>query len=71
MIKKYKYRIYIEWSEQDDCFLVALPDFPGQKYRAHGYSYLDAVLNAQDVISALVHSYNRSEQLPIPKLAEY
>ncbi|MFM2315103.1 MAG: hypothetical protein RLZZ04_4379, partial [Cyanobacteriota bacterium] len=25
-----------QWSDEDNCFLVALPDFPGSYWRAHG-----------------------------------
>jgi len=28
---KLKYQMIIQWSDEDNCFLVALPDFPGQQ----------------------------------------
>lgn len=28
-----KYQMVIQWSEEDECFLVGFPDFPGQKWR--------------------------------------
>lgn len=36
MIAKLKYQMVIQWSEEDDCFLVGFPDFPGQQWRTHG-----------------------------------
>jgi antitoxin HicB len=40
---KIKYSMTISWSEEDDCYLVGFPDFPGQKWRTHGDTYETAV----------------------------
>lgn len=42
-----KYRMVIQWSDEDNCFLVALPDFPGQYWRTHGDTYEEAVANGK------------------------
>ncbi|MFN6067695.1 MAG: type II toxin-antitoxin system HicB family antitoxin, partial [Pseudanabaena sp.] len=34
-----KYQMIIQWSDEDDCFLVGFPDFPNQKWRSHGDTY--------------------------------
>jgi hypothetical protein len=39
---KLKYRINIIWSNENNCYLVSLPDFPGQQWRTHGETYLEA-----------------------------
>jgi predicted RNase H-like HicB family nuclease len=61
-----KYRIHIEWSEEDNSFLVALPDFPGQKWSTHGETYEEALLNAKEVIELLIETY-QTEGKPLPK----
>jgi antitoxin HicB len=38
-MKLMKYEMVICWSEEDDCYLVGFPDFPGQKWRTHGNTY--------------------------------
>jgi len=35
-----RYRMLIEWSEEDQVFIVTLPEFPSN--RAHGTSYEEA-----------------------------
>ncbi|MEL6262948.1 MAG: type II toxin-antitoxin system HicB family antitoxin, partial [Cyanobacteria bacterium J06626_6] len=35
MTNRFKYQMVIQWSEEDGCFLVGFPDFPGQKWRTH------------------------------------
>jgi antitoxin HicB len=32
-INPLKYQMLIQWSDEDQTFLVALPDFPGQKWQ--------------------------------------
>jgi hypothetical protein len=34
---KLKYQMVIQWSEEDNCFLVGFPDFPGD-YLDYGYA---------------------------------
>lgn len=37
----------IQWSEEDNCFLVALPDFPGSYWRTHGDTYDERFLTVK------------------------
>lgn len=30
-MSKWKYKMVIQWSDEDNCFLVGFPDFIGQK----------------------------------------
>ncbi len=65
---KYKYRIHIEWSDEDNCYLVALPDFPGNYWRTHGNTYDEALENAKEAIESLIVTYkNLNEKLPVAK----
>jgi len=62
-----KYQMIIQWSEEDDCFLVGFPDFPGQTWRTHGNTYEEAVTNATEALESLVMAYQATgEALPEP-----
>lgn len=66
-----KYKMVIQLSEEDDCFLVALPDFPGQYWRTHGETYEQAVSNGKEAIESLMISYQADgEPLPEPSIFE-
>ena len=58
-----RYEMVIVWSEEDDCFLVHLPDFPEQTYRTHGNTYEEAARNGQEVLQLLLEE----DGLPLPK----
>lgn len=58
----------IQWSEEDDCYLVGFPDFPGQQWRTHGDTYTEAVTNGVEVLELLIEDYKiGGETLPNPK----
>ncbi len=64
---KLKYQMIIQWSEEDKCFLVGFPDFPGQRWRTHGDSYEEAVANGTEALESLVMAYQATgEPLPEP-----
>lgn len=44
----------IVWSDEDDCYLVHLPDFPDQKFITHGETYEEAAKNGQEVLELLL-----------------
>jgi antitoxin HicB len=65
---KLKYEMAIVWSEEDDCYLVGFPDFPGQKWRTHGDTYETAVNNGVEALESLMIAYEASgESLPEPR----
>ncbi|MBF2051163.1 MAG: type II toxin-antitoxin system HicB family antitoxin [Leptolyngbya sp. IPPAS B-1204] len=69
-MNKFKYQMVIQWSDEDACFLVGFPDFPGQRWRTHGDTYESAVANGIEALEALVLAYERmGEPLPEPSLA--
>mgnify|MGYP000019795390 CR=1 FL=1 len=49
-----RYQMVIVWSDEDDCYLVHLPDFPEQTYRTHGNSYEEAAKNGEEVLKLLL-----------------
>jgi len=52
------YTIVIQWSEEDQCYLVHLPEFPTQQFHSHGETYQEAVKNAQEVLELLIEEYS-------------
>ena len=64
-----KYSIHICFSEEDDCYLVSLPELTTQKYVTHGKTYEEALAMGLEVMEALVEiALERGEELPdIPK----
>jgi predicted RNase H-like HicB family nuclease len=64
-----KYRVNIIWSEEDEAYLVELPEFATdiQRYFTHGDTYEEALNNAQEVLALLIESYQaEGKTLPQP-----
>lgn len=61
---KSRYSILIQWSDEDQCYIVSLPEF-GKYARTHGDTYEEAVKNAQEVLELLIEDNN---ELPQPNL---
>ena len=57
----------IQWSDEDDCFLVALPDFKDeQQWATHGNTYREALENTVEVMDMLVEIYQeKGKALPV------
>ncbi len=61
------YTIIIQWSDEDECFVVSLPEW-GKFCHTHGETYEDALKNAQEVLEMLIESsLADGEILPKPK----
>jgi antitoxin HicB len=66
-MSKFKYQMLIQWSVEDNCFLVGFPDFPGQRWRTHGDTYEEAVANGIEALESLIMAYEATnEALPEP-----
>ncbi|MDZ8109589.1 MAG: type II toxin-antitoxin system HicB family antitoxin [Nostoc sp. DedQUE12a] len=66
-MSKLKYQMIIQWSEEDNCFLVGFPDFPGQQWRTHGDTYESAVVNGSEALESLIIAYQATgDLLPEP-----
>ena len=71
MMTQLKYSMAIQWSDEDDCFLVGFPDFPGQRWRTHGSTYELAVSNGIEALESLIRAYEATgESLPEPTFCE-
>ena len=65
---KLPYIIVIQWSDEDNCYLVHLPDFPSQQFHTHGDTYEEALQNAVEVLELLVEEYQvDGKSFPKPK----
>ena len=65
-----KYSITIQWSDEDNCFVVFLPEFEDvMQPVTHGDTYEEALKNAQEVLELLIESaLNNNEALPKPSI---
>ncbi len=65
-----KYTIIIQWSNEDKCYVVSLPDFTDTMQPCtHGDTYEEALKNAQEVLEMLISSYLEDGQpLPEPQI---
>lgn len=62
----YRYTIVIQWSDEDECYIVSLPEW-GDYCHTHGDSYEEALKNAQEVLELLVDTYTEDgKALPEP-----
>jgi predicted RNase H-like HicB family nuclease len=62
------YSMVIQWSDEDNCYLVHLPDFPSQQFHTHGDSYEEAAKHGQEVIETYIEIYQEEgKPLPQPK----
>lgn len=61
----YHYKIIIQWSEEDKCYVVSVPEW-GEFCHTHGDTYEEALKNAQEVLEMLIESYIEDGQ-PLPE----
>ena len=59
-----RYSMTIQWSEEDQAFIVTLPEFPN--CHTQGATYEEAVKNGQEVLELVIESY-REEGTPLPE----
>ncbi|MBW4581313.1 MAG: type II toxin-antitoxin system HicB family antitoxin [Tildeniella nuda ZEHNDER 1965/U140] len=63
---KRRYSILIQWSDEDQKYIVSLPEF-GPYAHTHGDTYEEAVKNAQEVLELLIENYKeQNRSLPQP-----
>ncbi len=64
------YSMLIEWSDEDNAFLVTLPEWEGRVFGpvSHGRTYEEAVRRGQEALAALTASTQKhGESLPAPR----
>ena len=60
----YKYQMIITWSDEDQAFLVDVPDLPG--CMADGKTEVEAVSNANDMVDEWIE-YAKEDGIDIPR----
>ena len=64
---KLQYSVLIQWSDEDDAYLVTLPEF-GDGPQTHGATYKEAMKRAQDLLETFVEFYQEDGRtLPEPR----
>jgi len=67
-----KYTIMIQWSDEDQCYVVLLPEFTDiMQPCTYGETYEEALKNAREVLELLIDiALKNGEPLPEPKTLE-
>jgi predicted RNase H-like HicB family nuclease len=58
------YSMIIQWSDEDNAYIVTVPELPG--CRTHGKTYEEVVRQGQDAIATWIDG-SRDLGLPIPE----
>jgi antitoxin HicB len=64
---KPQYSMVIQWSVEDNLYLVHLPEFPSQQFVTHGETYEAAAKRGQEVLEILLEEYQESGK-PLPEV---
>ena len=71
MTERLHYSMVVQWSDDDQAFLVTLPEWEERVFNpiTHGDSYEHAIKQAHEALAALVASARqRDEPLPEPRV---
>lgn len=71
MSTKLQYSMLVEWSEEDQAYLVTLPEWKGRVFGpvTHGDTYEEAIHNGHEVLEMLIESARaHGEPLPEPRV---
>ena len=61
----YKYPMIVTWSEEDNCYIVSVPDLPG--CMADGNTPENAVKNVQQIIAEWMETAKKmGREIPVP-----
>jgi antitoxin HicB len=66
-----QYSMVIQWSEEDQCYVVFLPDFQGfvNQPCTDGQTYAEAASQGQEVLETLIELFQaEGKSLPQPKI---
>jgi antitoxin HicB len=68
MIEQPRYSMVIEWSDEDQVYVVSLPEW-GTLIHTHGGTYEEALQQGKELIAALIASRQQDgEPLPRPRV---
>ncbi len=57
-MSKARHSVIIQWSEEDQVYVVTLPEWGG--VHTHGSTYAEAAQNAQEVLESLIESEGKN-----------
>lgn len=69
-IQHHHYSMLIEWSDEDQAYIVSFPEWgqAGNIAHTHGDTYAEAVEKGQDMLTFLIEStLEEGEPLPAPR----
>lgn len=70
-MNKFNYTITIQWSDEDNCFVVFLPDFENEMQPiTHGETYEEALKNGQEVLELIMEEYQEDGK-DLPQLKTF
>jgi antitoxin HicB len=65
-----RYAMLIQWSDEDDAYLVSLPEWEGRVFNpvTHGASYEEAARHGREALDGVIaSSLKHGEPLPEPR----
>lgn len=62
---KSRYSVIIQWSPEDKCYVVTLPEWGG--CHTHGDTYVEAAKAAEEVLELLQTTQEKGQPLPKPE----
>ena len=71
MNERLRYSILVQWSDEDQAYLVTLPEWADRVFNpvTNGTTYEEAVKHGHEALAALVESAQlRSDPLPEPRV---
>lgn len=71
MSERLQYSMIVQWSPDDQAYLVLLPEWDGWVFNpvTHGETYEEAIKNGHEALEALIASANKhGETLPEPRV---
>jgi predicted RNase H-like HicB family nuclease len=63
-VNLYHYSMLIQWDDEDQIYIISVPELPGAK--THGKTYEEAIKNALEVIELWIENAKATGR-PIPK----
>lgn len=68
MHERPRYSMLIQWSDEDDAYIVSLPEW-GKYAQTHGATYEEAVRHGQEVLDMLIEGAHAAHApLPSPRI---
>jgi predicted RNase H-like HicB family nuclease len=64
-----QYSMLIQWSDEDQVFIVTLPEF-GPYAKTHGATYQEAAKNGAEVLDLLILTYQEDGK-PLPQPSKF